>query len=453
MVFSSQPLGVRVRTRQLLEAEIVKITQTNDKAATQVGTALNAKSATDESQRAFKTLMLNTNVSRIHQFLYYFLSLFSASYKERVEATALKYCQFLLVDVKKFLPNTIDPLVDLCDDLFEFKPGVTLPIELHLPTGEIVYINKLYELMARCILPHADITKNWDDINKDWYSFFTEEESSQRGSDSFLTRPQPSQRTSNIFRSGIKPDPLSFFKRNDNILYGAKHRAFVAKAIQYSEVVAAKEPLDKLCAEMNKHCVKGLSYYGEILKQEKSVMKWVIKFTKLLSTAFKQPPLNEFFPKSDGSHELANAVMTYLLEDFLQFAEASSAPDGGRFAFFDSATSAENSLNNDKVAFIKKKLQAKSGDSGALNEAKEKLSKLMSAFMGNLKACLLSDRVKFKFPSNEQKMTFLEYFEAIADDWLNRADNGENTNRENLARLRGNYDNALKAFQAPLGEA
>jgi hypothetical protein len=126
---------VRVRTRQLLDGEIAKVIDGNKKAATQVQTVLVASTAKCDSNMHFSSLMFRTNVSLFHRCIYCVLCCFSARYRKQTEATAQRYFQFLSIDVKKFLPNIIDPLVDLCDDLFEFNPKIERPITLRLSAG------------------------------------------------------------------------------------------------------------------------------------------------------------------------------------------------------------------------------------------------------------------------------------------------------------------------------
>jgi hypothetical protein len=206
---------------------------------------------------------------------------------------------------------------------------------------------------------------------------------------------------------------------------------------------------------MNEYCVHDLLRCKKTLNQTESMEKCFEEFTKLLSTALQQSPLKEFFPESGDASGLVNAIWRYFLQDFLQFAEASSAPDGGRFAFFDSATSAKKLLTDEKLAIIRKRLNANPKDSSVdSTDAKEKLSELIGAFMGNLKKCLLSDQVEFQLGQNGHKKTFRGHFASAVEAWLNVYSGVRKaTNGNELSMLRENYDNALKAFQAPLPES
>jgi hypothetical protein len=152
---SSQPLGVRVCTRQLLDEEIAKVTKDNKKAATQIKMALCTKTVLSDDQRAFRNLMTSTDVSLFHRFIYYIRSHLSSSYRKQAEATAESYYKFLQDDVRKDLSTISNPLVDLCDELFELNAGCTFPKELFNSYEGPILVHNSYELMEKCIAPYS----------------------------------------------------------------------------------------------------------------------------------------------------------------------------------------------------------------------------------------------------------------------------------------------------------
>jgi hypothetical protein len=268
------------------------------------------------------------------------------------------------------------------------------------------------------------------------------------------------------FDATIEIYPPSTFKLKSGITKDdIRWKAFVAKAIQYSEVLAAKGELDKLCAEINNDCASVFFEENRMqISQSTEVKECFDTFSKKLRAALKQRPLNEYFPECTDMAWLRNftsSTFEDFLKEFLQFAEASSAPNGELFVFFNSKMAprtcpSELALNEfrkqiDPISTLSSNHDMDLWDQ-CLDPCMDKFRELMGAFMENLKTCLLSGQVKFKFPMDTREMTFRERFADTANGWLDRATDDQQTHRAVLSALRKRYDNALKVFQEPLAE-
>jgi hypothetical protein len=401
---ASQPLGIRVRTRQLLDGEIAKVTEGNQKAATQVETALRSKTAPAESQRGLQHLIASTNVSLFHRFIYWFLSLCSSSYRQRTEMTAESYYQFLRDNVRKDLSTMANQLADLCDELFTLNPDYAFPATLTDPYEGPILVRNPYEVIEKCIVARATNAEIWNRI---------------------LLGPSPWQECAVVFRQWIQPPPLHFLQLKGDITESnPKLQAFIAKVVQYSEVLDSKKKLKDLHAEMIGYCSTTLISEVQIYEADE-IKKCCDKFVKTLTNALNQSPLKKLFSAVANGHNLDTLkwdIYAYFLSEFLQFADTSSTPNGSRFAFFNSAIDAEKFLSSMEITTIGQLgnyLGIQSADSNTPlseeNAAMEKFSNLIGEFRENLKTCLLSEKVKFKPFSGTQEMTFREHFVAAAN--------------------------------------
>jgi hypothetical protein len=185
-------------------------------------------------------------------------------------------------------------------------------------------------------------------------------------------------------------------------------------------------------------------------------------FLNALTTELGEFPLREFFPvgvEYGDVRNFADEVLAHCWDEFLRFADGSSAPNGDRFDSFDSKISVGNSPAHEKMVHS---LQLRSTSKHSMNISPKALtapaiailSEMISAFRENLKTCLCSDDVKFFCPGRMNAMaSFREQFANTANAWLDsEGEDPQSTRRDELARLRESYDIALKAFQSPLAE-
>jgi hypothetical protein len=432
------PFGVRVRTQQLLQEEAEKVAQRRGKAATQLNALKGAKTKTalNDGQKTLQAVLVAANVSPTHRCLYCLLSALSSAYKQRTEKEAQICLQVLLsCGVGEALQLSADPLEDLCEELFVCEITREFPSKVDCGSGENFYARSIGALVKECISP-AIANRDRED-------------------------PPP---LDEIFAEG---NPLRIFKLKDDIAEDdPKFRIFAIRAVQYARTQAIKSKMDGMRKAINASCIETLSGARISARNGLVIEECFKKFLHVFTTALAEPPLREFFPgelNDDDVRKFRDEIYTHFREEFLQFADGSSAPNGERLDFFNGRISVKDSSTL-KESVHSLRVCSMSRCRGSMPHkdltapAIAKLSELISNFRKDLKTCLCSDDVKFFLQSNyssrRQLMSFREQFAAAANAWLNSKDgNSQTTRGENFANLQKEYDSALEEFQKPLGEA
>jgi hypothetical protein len=421
--------GARVRVEQLLQEHVGQVGQRSKRTGTQLNTLEGAKTETAPSnwQNTLQTALATANVSTMHRILYCILSALSSSFKQRTEDEAQTYLESLFIDgADKAQQLPTDPLDALCEEVFELQDGQQWPIELTFDDGTTFSVRSLGELFKRC---HAIMQTSANDLNMTFFNNY-----------------------GTIFEQGITPTPKSIFRVKSSIIKDSPQwKNFVAKAVQYSEVLAAEAKLNNFRREMDEDITRTLLTTGtNIMADASSVKACFNRFIDALNAAAKEQPLEVAFPHATYSHEFKRfAFKKYVrfLHEFLQSANGIGATDGSRLDSFDSAVPVEGIL--DAVDFDSLGAQKSSIESN--QGAKVALCKLLNDFRKDLKTCLCSDEVKFDFCPGQNEISFREHFATETERWLGLFERDQKTKRrETLNSLQGRYDSALKAFQEPL---